>query len=50
MFDEDDDLDDSINWWEKPELSVEKKKEKVRLAERDVKFGLTNKRFLLQGS
>jgi len=49
MFEEDD-VDDSLHWWQKPELSVEKKKEKVRGAERDVKFSFTNKKLLLQNS
>ena len=46
VFEEDDDTDGM--WWQKPELSKEKKLEKLRAAERDVKFDLSNKKFLLQ--
>ena len=42
VFEDDDDLE--THWWEKPELSQEKKKEKLRAAEREVKFQLTNKK------
>ena len=43
MFEDD---EEDLSWWHKPELSVEKKKEKMRAAERDVKFKLSNKKFL----
>merc|ERR1712083_278197 len=43
---EDDDLD--TQWWEKPELSKEKKQEKLRAAEREVKFQMNNRRKLQQ--
>ena len=43
---EDDDSEDP--WWMKPELSKEKKAEQLRAAERDVKFQLSNKKFLQQ--
>ena len=46
VFEDDDDSDKM--WWEKPELSIEKKMERMKTAERDVKFELSNRRFLLQ--
>ena len=46
VFEDDDDLE--TQWWEKPELSREKKQQKLREAEREVKFQLTNKRKLQQ--
>ena len=33
-----------IPWWQKPELSAEKKHEKMKQAEREVKFNLTNRK------
>ena len=44
----DENLDDDSMWYEKPELSKEKKIEKLRTAERDVKFEMTNMRKLQQ--
>ena len=41
-------LDDDSMWYEKPELTKEKKLEKLRTAERDVKFEITNMRKLQQ--
>ena len=41
-------LDDDSLWYQKPELSKEKKLEKLRTAERDVKFEITNARKLQQ--
>jgi hypothetical protein len=38
----DDNLDDDSMWYEKPEMTKEKKVEKWRTAERDVKFQMTN--------
>ena len=38
------DDEEDLSWWHKPELLVEKKKEKMRAAERDVKFKLSNNR------
>ena len=46
IFEDDD--DPNVMWWEKPELSREKKVERLRAAERDVKFELSNRKFLLQ--
>jgi len=37
------DYDDDSVWWQKPELSREKKQEKLQKAEREVRFQLTNK-------
>ena len=48
VFDNNDDLDEDTPWWEKPELSKEKKMEKMRAAERDVKFEIANKKKLVQ--
>ena len=48
VFDDEDDLDDDIPWWEKPEPTKEKKMEKMRAAERDVKFEIANKKKLAQ--
>ena len=42
------DDDSEEPWWKKPELSKEKKAEQLRAAERDVKFHLSNKKFLQQ--
>ena len=42
VFEDDDDMD--TQWWQKPELSREKKQEKLRAAEREVKFQMTNRR------
>lgn len=41
------DYDDDSAWWQKPELSKEKKIEKLKNAEREVKFQMTNGRKLL---
>ena len=46
VFEEDDGSDEM--WWQKPELSREKKVERMRAAERDVKLQLSNRKFLLQ--
>ena len=46
VFEDDDDSDKM--WWQKPELSKEKKMERMRAAERDVKFDISNRKFLLQ--
>ena len=46
VFDDDDDME--TQWWQKPELSKEKKQEKLRLAEREVKFQMSNRRKLQQ--
>ena len=46
VFDEDEDEDNP--WWQKPELSKEKKLERMRAAEREVKFQMANKKQLLQ--
>ena len=46
VFEDDDDLE--TQWWQKPELSREKKQEKLRAAEREVKFQMTNKKKLQQ--
>ena len=43
---EDDDSEEP--WWKKPELSKEKKAEQLRAAEREVKFQLSNKKFVHQ--
>ena len=43
---EDDDSEEP--WWKKPELSKEKKAEQMRAAEREVKFQLSNKKFIQQ--
>ena len=43
-----DDDDSDKMWWQKPELSKEKKMERMRAAERDVKFDISNRKFLLQ--
>ena len=42
VFQDDDDME--TRWWQKPELSREKKQEKLRAAEREVKFQMTNRR------
>ena len=39
------DDDEEVDWWHKPELSIEKKMEKLRSAEREAKFQLSNKKF-----
>ena len=39
---EDEDFDDVSHWWQRPELSKEKKAEKMKQADREVKFQLTN--------
>jgi len=46
IFDEGD-YDDDTAWWQKPELSKEKKKEKLKNAESQVKFQMTNGRKML---
>jgi hypothetical protein len=43
-----DNFDDDSLWYQKPELSKEKKLEKLRIAERDVKFEMTNMRKMQQ--
>ena len=40
---EDEDLDNATPWWQKPELSKEKKAERMKQADREVKFELSNK-------
>ena len=46
VFEDDDDME--TQWWQKPELSKEKKQVKLRLAEREVKFQMANRRRLQQ--
>ena len=44
VFDDEDEFDEDNPWWQKPELSKEKKLEKLKAAERGVKFQLANKK------
>ena len=50
VFGDEDDLDFDTPWWKKPEVSKEKKLEKLKQSDREVKFQLTNRRQLQQNS
>ena len=43
VFTSEDDFDIDTQWWQKPELSREKKKEKIKQADREAKFQLSNR-------
>ena len=43
VFTGEDDFDIDTQWWQKPELSREKKKEKIKQADREAKFQLSNR-------